>query len=164
MSGGGGDKSRAGATARVIVVTETDGFDVTSKKSREASKIKQIEGRKRAYKNWRIYKECTVSTSKGHTWKRYNDGTASRIVVPCVHCGEKVTPEREHLRGWQEAETESESLTLSHFCCPACGKAWTEQERLEAVLLSELIHKGQTIDAGGTIHGDLPATRTLGFR
>ena len=35
MSGGGGDKSRAGFTARVLVVTETDGMDTPGHPGRE---------------------------------------------------------------------------------------------------------------------------------
>src|SRR6185503_16254118 len=39
MSGGGSDKSRAGFTARVVVVTETDGMDRPGATSRESDKI-----------------------------------------------------------------------------------------------------------------------------
>src|SRR3972149_10057010 len=49
MSGGGSDKSRAGFTSRVVVITETDGMDQPSATSRESDKIKQLEARTRAY-------------------------------------------------------------------------------------------------------------------
>ena len=49
MSGGGGDKSRAGFTARVLVVTETDGMDTPGHASRESDKVTQLEARTRAY-------------------------------------------------------------------------------------------------------------------
>ena len=51
MSGGGSDKSRAGFTSRVVVVTETDGMDQPGATSRESDKITQLEARTRAYGN-----------------------------------------------------------------------------------------------------------------
>jgi hypothetical protein len=72
MSGGGSDKSRAGFTSRVIVITETDGLDEIGGRSRESDKLTQLEARTRAYGNRkRIYMECTVSTETGRTWQEY---------------------------------------------------------------------------------------------
>ena len=66
MSGGGGDKSRAGFTSRVVVITETDGMDEPGRSSREADKVSQLIARTRAYgERARIYMECTVSTEGG---------------------------------------------------------------------------------------------------
>ena len=41
--------SRAGFTARVLVITETDGLDAPGHTSREADKVTQLEARTRAY-------------------------------------------------------------------------------------------------------------------
>src|SRR3954452_10121628 len=72
MSGGGSDKSRAGFTSRVLVITETDGMDKAAGSSRESDKITQLEARTRAYgSRKRIYMECTVSTETGRTWREY---------------------------------------------------------------------------------------------
>jgi phage terminase large subunit GpA-like protein len=112
----------------------------------------------------RFFGECTVSVPGGKIWKEYLGGTASKIVCPCPHCREHVCPEREHLRGWQEAETELAAIRLSHFCCPACGQALSDANRRSMNLQATLIHRGQTIDREGVIHGDPPETLTLGFR
>ncbi|MEZ6152364.1 MAG: phage terminase large subunit family protein [Pirellulaceae bacterium] len=48
MSGGGGDKSRAAFTSRVVVITETDGMDEPGRNSRESDKISQLIARTRA--------------------------------------------------------------------------------------------------------------------
>ena len=108
MSGGGGDKSRAGFTSRVVVVTETDGLDLAGTKSRESVKITQLEARTRAYgSRKRIYLECTVSTEDGRTWReaanqkrtpetpaggqinevRFDQVTASKVRVVFAHAG-----------------------------------------------------------------------------
>jgi phage terminase large subunit GpA-like protein len=164
MSGGGGDKSRAGFTSRVVVITETDGMDRPGAASRESDKITQLEARTRAYgSRKRIYMECTVSTEEGRTWQEYQAGTKSRVVLPCPHCDGWVSPEREHFVGWQEAATQAEARRTGTFCCPACGEAWSDEQRLTANRDARLVHDGQTID-GPTIEGEPTATDTLGFR
>ena len=144
MSGGGSDKSRAGFTSRVVVITETDGMDQPGQTSRESDKITQLEARTRAYgSRKRIYMECTVSTEQGRTWQEYQQGTKSRIVLPCPHCKGWVTPEREHLVGWQGAETQAAARATGCFSCPACGEVWNEEDRSQANSASRLLHDGQ---------------------
>lgn len=166
MTATGSDKSRANFTSRVICFTETDGFDSIASTSQEASKIKQIEARARSYamRQRRIYKECTVTTKDGHTWQRYNQGTATRLMTPCRHCGEYVALEREHLIGHELARSEVEAGQQSHFVCSSCGEAWSEDDRQWSQNRMVPVHRGQTVDASGTVTGERPATYTLGFR
>ena len=165
MTGGGSDKSVAGFTSRVVIVTETDGMDEAGSSSREADRITQLEVRTRAYgARKRIYLECTVSIEKGRTWQEYQAGTTSRIVLPCPHCADYVSPEREHLAGWQDATDKIDARAKAFFACPACGEAWSEADRIQANLAGRLIHRGQDITPDGTITGDPPRTDTLAFR
>lgn len=165
MSGGGQDKSRAAFTARVAVGTEIDAMDQPSKSSRETDKVKQIEARLRAYGDAaRLYLECTASIKKGRIWVEYKSGTESKIALPCPHCLEHVTLEREDFSGWKDAETEFEAVKLGAFFCNACGEMWTDDQIREANKAGVMIHSGQTIDKKGNIQGDLPETKTLGFR
>ncbi|MCA8990176.1 MAG: phage terminase large subunit family protein, partial [Planctomycetaceae bacterium] len=165
MSGGGGDKSRAGFTSRVIVITETDGMDQSGTASREADKVTQLEARTRAYgSRKRIYMECTVSTQQGRTWQEYQEGTASRIVLQCPLCQNWVGPERQHLRGWQEATSQADARRQGAFACPECGTFWNEQDRRQANNAGLLLHQGQEITTDGTISGSPCETETLGFR
>jgi phage terminase large subunit GpA-like protein len=165
LSGGGGDKKRAGYTARVLAVTETDGMDESSESSREADKIEQLEGRTRAFGDGaRIYLECTVSIDTGRIWQEVQHGTDSRILRPCPHCAKYVAPERENLLGWQTAETEGVSGETSHWTCPACAAPWTEAERWAASAQSMLVHRGQEVTPEGEIVGEAAATQTFGLR
>lgn len=165
MSGGGGDKSRAAFTARVVAATEIDGYDVGNTASRESDPISQIKARTRAFgSRRRVYQECTASIETGRIWVEYNAGSQGRLALPCPKCGEFVTPEREHVTGWQEARDEIEAGELARLCCPGCGQAWTEAERITANRDARLVHRGQTIDRQGRVLGDLPRTRTCGFR
>lgn len=166
MSFGGDDKSVAGFTSRVLAVTEVDAVDKASETSKEADKLKQLEARLRAYLAFGIreYLECTVTTSEGTIWREYLAGTRSKIARPCPHCRQYVTPEREHLKGWQDADTEEEARQNSRWHCPACDQPWSEAQRREANSHSVLVHHGQEIDELGTITGPEPGTRTLSFR
>ena len=165
MSAGGGDKTRAGFTSRVLAVTETDGMDEAGGSSREADKVSQFEGRLRAFQNRaRSYFECTVSLESGRTWREYTGGTESRIAIQCPHCREFVTPEREHLSGWRECETVIEAGRKSAIGCPSCGSMWTETERIDANRSPVMLHGKQTISQDGIISGIPPETDTLGFR
>lgn len=165
MTAGGGDKQRAGYTSRVLAVTETDGMDESGETSREADAIEQLEGRTRAYgADKRVYLECTASIERGRIWQEITRGTDSRIYRPCPFCGEYVAPEREHLVGWQEAESELEAAEKACWQCPSCNHPWTEDDRRAGWAAAVLVHRGQKALAGGEVVGDPPRTRTLGFR
>lgn len=165
VSGGGGDKERAGKTARVLVVTETDGMDVRGGGSAESDKLAQMEARTFSYADRaQIYLECTVSTEEGFTWKKYQEGTASRIISPCRHCGKWVSPEREHFLGWQDAETGVAAGRSAGFFCPECGGGWSDLDRREMNLQSKLVHRGQEVTDTGEIVGTPVETDTFGFR
>lgn len=166
MSAGGNDKQRAAATARVLIVTETDGLDTVAETSQEGqTKIAQLEGRIRSFGDDAIsFFECTVSNDDAFTWRSYQNGTASRIFHPCPHCGVWVSPEREHLIGWKDAKDEIEAGENGCFSCPECDAKYSEQDRIEMNHKAKLVHKGQEITPDGEIVGPKPRTNTLGFR
>lgn len=141
-------------------------MDVNAGGSVETDKISQLEGRLRSWKNdqKRIYMECTLTTKQGRTYREIKGGSDSRIVMKCKHCRQHVTPERDHLIGWKEAQEIADAFDEAAYCCPNCGSAWTEAERYQANLQAKLIHKGQTIDSKGIVRGPMPRTNTLGFR
>jgi phage terminase large subunit GpA-like protein len=166
MTAGGNDKTRAGKTGRVLVVTEADGFDVVGGESREADKFSQLEARLNAHgDNGILYAECTLSTESGRTHREIKGGTDSRILIRCQHCRKFVTPEREHLVGWRDAPDDLTAADLSVTVCPACGATWAEDQRCEANRDCRLLHSGQELAADGeTIVGNPKRTNTLGFR
>jgi phage terminase large subunit GpA-like protein len=166
MSGSGGDEKRSSYTARVVVATEVDKMDTAGEVSREADPITQAEGRLKSYlpEERIIYLECTVSIEEGAIWQNYQQGSAGKIVKRCPRCREWVTPEREHLRGFETATNEFEAETGGYIVCPACETPITEAQRREMNRGAKLLHRGQEIDAEGNITGELPATWTLGFR
>ena len=164
MSGGGSDKKRSAFTARVLVVTETDGMDKPGAASREADKITQLEGRTRSYgARKRVYLECTVSIEAGRTWQEYIGGTKSRILLPCPNCGVYVESGRKEFSGWQTAETVLEARRGARFGCPECGVQWTDEQRAELNHKALLVHDGQQV-VDGRVEGLPKEADTLGFR
>ncbi len=92
------------------------------------------------------------------------EGTDSRIACPCPHCGEFVTPERQHLLGWQSAESKAEARRNAFFACPGCGHRITAEDRRAMNERAVLLHRGQAIDRQGKITGEVPDTDLLWFR
>lgn len=164
MTAGGKDKARAGFTSRVLICTEVDGFDHKSEQGREGDKFAQLEDRLQAFGSRRVvYGECTVSVKTGRTWREYESGTCSKISRPCPHCDKWVTPEREHLLGWEDAEDINAAAGATIYC-PECGEAWSEEDRVTANAKSKVVHRGQEVADGGVIVGEAARTDTLGFR
>lgn len=176
-SGIASDKGRAGFTARVLIITEKNAFGTSGESSEESNKLEQLRARTLHYGSLaRIYEECTVETELCPVWTDYKAGTESRIVGECPHCGQWVAPEREHLRGWQDAQNVIEAKAKAHFVCPTCEKLITEDERRVMNEQAVLVHRGQTVAAVEEVEtgsgaeavpllvGEAPATDTLGFR
>lgn len=166
MSGRGGDETRSSATTRVVVLTEADKMDTAAETSREADPVSQLEARMLSYDEpeRRFYVECTVSIPSGRIWTEFNAGSRSRIACPCPHCGGYVTPEREHLRGFEQADNKIQARRAAYFVCPSCEGKINDAQRREMNLRGVLVHRGQTIDDDGAVSGPLPETDTLGFR
>lgn len=165
MSGGGSDKKRSAFTARVLAITEVDGLDETGGTSRESDKVSQLQGRTKAFDDRAmVYGECTASIKTGRIWQEYLNGTMSRIVSPCPHCGKWISPEREHFMGWQDAPDQITAGLNAAFHCYECGAAINDEQRIAANHKAKLVHKGQEITPEGLITGKPPQTITLGFR
>lgn len=166
MGAGGGPQQRSGKETRVLIMTEVDKYDPPGEPvGVEGSKFDQLEGRLRSWGLHAIvYMECTATNTDGRIWQEYKNGTASRIICPCPHCGHWVSPEREDLFGWQDTETKLAAGRGAYFACPSCSGRIGEQQRLEMNLAGRLLHRGQEVTETGEIVGVPAETDTFGFR
>lgn len=172
MTRGSGDASKAGFTARVIHVTEAADWSQGTETSQEADPLRQLRARQRSFtrKRRRLLVEGTVKIAEWLPWKlRGEEGdplisTMSRLVTPCPHCGEWISPEREHFVGWKGAASEDEACNEATFICPSCSAILTDEDRRKSNRDVKLLHHGQEIARDGTITGDLPPVSTLWFR
>jgi len=165
MSRSGSDQSKAGFTARVVAVTEAAGFSTSTETSVEAEPLKQIEARQRAwdYPDRCTYIEGTLTIPEQLPWAAREDSSQSRIVSPCPHCGSWISPERQHLLGWQSALTELEAEEKAHWICPRCHEQIDDDLRRMSVMDCQILHGDQQINKRGEISGPMPPTRRLFF-
>lgn len=165
MSRSGSDQSKAGFTARVIAVTEAAGFSLSTETSVEAEPLKQIEARQRAwdYQERCSYVEGTLTIPDQLPWQAREESSQSRIVSPCPNCGGWISPERQHLTGWKNAETEIEAEDSSFWICPLCDDPIDEQQRRSSLADCRILHGTQSLDRKGNVIGPLPPTRRLWF-
>lgn len=167
ITAGGGDEKRAGFTGPILVVTEVSHLDQVGGTSDEATKLKQMEGRVRAYRasgQARIYLESTVTIEQGRIWQEWGNGTAGEVVIQCHACEEWMCPGRDNLIGWQDAATEDVAELNSRWACPCCGILFDDTTRLRQLANCRVRHKGQSILSDGTITGQIIPSKTMGFR
>lgn len=164
MGAGGGDSQRAGATSRVVLITEVKDFGKTKGGSKEGTPYDQLVRRALRHMGREfIFSESTITTASNLAWQMYLQGTQTVPHFPCESCEEYIAPEREHLIGWQDARTEEEAREKTMFTCPVCGILIDDAKRRRLLQEAKALHAGQTVDRGRVI-GDPPPTRALSFR
>lgn len=167
MTAGGDDVARAGFTAEGgVFVTEAARFSHASEVSVEADPLDQLRARMQslARRDRRLTVEGTVTTELELPWSAREHSTQSTIVTPCPHCRAWISPERDNLTGWEEAESDLEAAEEAWWFCPSCGEQITEEERRDSNQQCQLLHAGQSIDKRGRITGEPPRTERLFFR
>lgn len=177
MSRGGQATNKAGYTSPRLRITEAAGFSQASKSEtdNEADAYRQLVGRLGAFKltdrRRFVAIEGTGTIEEDLPWRlRGADdddvviSTRSRLVSPCPHCEAWISPEREHLVGWQQAESMLQALESARFVCPCCGKEIDDEQRRKSMQDVRVVHYGQSIRADGVVEGPLPPTLRLWFR
>lgn len=170
VGAGGSDSQRISLTVQDGYLTELDEFDRMSEAALE-SPAKALEDRLQAYSDWSLLGEGVVHHKGSLVWREMEcsldgrpTGSGGRIQIQCPHCLRWIWPDREHLTGWQDAETELAARAAAAYACPDCGAAWSEADRARACLAPRLVHRGQQVDDRGVVTGELPETHTLGIR
>lgn len=166
MTAGGDDSNKAGYTAKVLGVTEAARFSQGTESSVEADPLSQLTTRLRAHSkvNQRIFVEGTTTIKLELPWRARALSTKSQIMVPCSKCGKWISPEREHIGGYEEAENEIEAGENSFWFCYQCGEVLSEDNRQSMIRNARLVHDGQSVNEHGEVVGDLPKSRRLFFR
>ncbi len=167
MTRGGSDQSKAGFPGcRFLRVTEAAGFSHAKETSVEADPFRQIKARLSSYDldETQTIIEGTVTLEDELPWRLREQSTRSRILSPCPHCSQWISPEREDFIGWQDAETEYEAAESGMFHCPECGEGITDEQRRESLQRCVLVHDGQHVTRTGRVSGPVPPTSRLWFR
>jgi phage terminase large subunit GpA-like protein len=157
LGAGGKNKSgQAGRTARWVIVDEFGKVkpELSSKFDRRADAF-DIDGR--------LIKAGTVETDDADQMlDEYELSSRGRMHWRCHICGMHGPLEWEQVDADWTSEVSAASSVRIH--CARCGAPWTDQERKANLLHGVEVHAGQTVDADGTVQGELPATYTYGMR
>lgn len=174
MTRGGQDTGKAGFTSPRVHVTEAAGWSKRSEGSSEANPLRQLRARMKAFKRDDkracLMVEGTLTTPAELPWVARGEddderliSSRSRLLTPCPHCGAWISPGREHLVGWQDAESEDEAANKAAWLCPECLHPITQQERKSYGADCRLVHAGQSVNERGEVIGPRPPTSTLWF-
>jgi hypothetical protein len=160
VAGQARESKRAGFTYRVVIVTECDIYGGSTVAER-LRRINKTLARVMAYGDASfVYLECTPSGPDDVIWRFYGANTASRVAVPCPHCGALNTWDRDDLVGWREAAAKGVARSGAAVVCrgraehwidehgafrreivqPGCGAALTDEERRAALEGAVLVH------------------------
>lgn len=162
MTRGGQDTGKAGFTSPRVRVTEAAGWSKRSEGSVEANPLRQLKARMKAFsrKDRRrcLFVEGTLTVPTELPWNGRGEdddevfvSSRSRILSPCPHCGDWVSPGREHLVGWQDAKSEDEAANRAAWLCPSCAHPITIEERKAMLTAARLVHAWQQINEAGEI-------------
>lgn len=142
-------------SARVVIVEEPD--DASTNVRGQGDSIKLAEERAKAYPDHLILIGGTP-TAKGASSieQEILASDQRKFHVPCPHCGDEHIPTWEHVI-IPEDEAHPQREIYGHarwedafYTCTACGAAWTEEERHEAI-------------RRGHFEATAPATAAVGF-
>jgi hypothetical protein len=177
MSRGGQASNKAGFTTPRLNITEASGFSEasTSERDHEADSYRQLIARLGAFDlndpRRRIIIEGTGTIQEHLPWKLRGEddaelliSTRSKLLSPCPHCNLFISPEREHLVGWQTAENERQAYDKARFVCPECGEEIDDDRRRKSMQDVKIVHHGQEITPEGEVIGPLPEVFRLWFR
>jgi len=174
MTRGGDDTALAGYTSPRVYATEAAGWSHSTETSVEANPLRQLRARMKAFKRTDkrrlllVEGTLTVAEELPYIARGADDdekliSSRSRLLSDCPHCGGWISPGREDLVGWQQAESEDEAADKARFLCPLCKKVLTDAQRRRSMANLRLVHHGQRINKHGEVVGRKPPTSTLWF-
>lgn len=166
----GSPNSLARRPCRNVVFDEVDKFVPFA--GREADPISLGEQRVTTYLHRaRIVKVGTPTTREGNICRAWDlCGDKRRYYVPCSHCGVFQLLAFQQIR-WPKFEgLDKPQLAdkiiredLAHYECSSCHQAikyWHKPKMLRA---GKWLSENQTIDVDGTIHGERPQAKRVGY-
>jgi phage terminase large subunit GpA-like protein len=119
---------------RILLCDEIDKYPMSA--GSEGPPIDLAKERQAEFSANSLTIEACSPTIAGHSAinASYEESDQRRAFVACPHCAEKQALEWEGVR-WTKNEAGQPDLNSVAYHCVACGAAWTEAERLQALRL-----------------------------
>lgn len=165
----GSPQSLASKPCRYVLPDEIDKYPPFS--GREADPLSLAAERTQTFLHRkRIIKTSTPTTRDGAIWKAWEAcGDKRRFYVPCPHCGEYqilVFPQVRWPKGELEKNQRADEVTnrkLAYYECKQCAGKIVDGHKPKMLNKGVWLSEGQSIDKNGTIAGDRPKTKKVGF-
>lgn len=163
MGAGGGAEQMSSHTAKYVILTEVDKMDQSRGDGSEADPVSLIQNRCDAFEDSKIIMECTVTNEQGRIWQEAMvHGSGGEIYVPCPKCNYYQELGRSGLHFDSSSALAAEES--AYYQCCKCDAKWSNNDRLEALDVPLLVHRGQEVcQKSGTVIGELPPTRNFGL-
>ena len=133
LAGAGSADNLARRPVRVVLCDEVDRYPVT----REGDPIGLAEERTATFVNWLSIRAGSPTVEDESRIERsYLESDQRRASMVCPHCGHRLFPEFFKHVQWDKAtdgESHEHTPSTARIYCEACGAAWSEAERLEAL-------------------------------
>lgn len=159
LAGGQGAKreaGQAGVSAGVVLNDEADEYE-------NAHRLALVDARAAAFgKNSLRIKTSTVKKDVSSViLGLYRESTASRLWFACPHCSRFQPLEWEQVR--YDGTDDMTADASARFHCIHCAVGWTDADRHKALETYQVVHRGQEVDASGTVVGLIPRTKVFGI-
>lgn len=128
-----GGNSAAAASSMPIRYLHIDEPDKYRQELKEAPNTDLARSRVATYEDFsKILETCTPTGPKGEINLLYEMGDQRKMSVPCQLCGHR------QFYNWQQVKFDTalpveEAAGLARYHCEACGKPWTDGDRMDAV-------------------------------
>lgn len=162
---GAGKHAASTFTARCIFVTEASKMEAAAAADGEADPISAVIECASSFDRHVVYSDCIMTGKGGIVDAKINDeGTASKVTLPCPHCGVFQFPERDRFKGWESALDVVEAKETGAYHCINCAALWSETERLDAIDRADIVHEGELISKRGKRSGKRRRTDVMGLQ
>jgi phage terminase large subunit GpA-like protein len=168
----GSPQALASRPCRYVLLDEVDKYPHFS--GREADPISLARERTKTYLHRKkVLIGSTPTTRQGHIWRSWEGcGDKRGYYCPCPHCGEYQRliwtqvkwPKDTGIADKVKLADQVETRRLAWYECEHCREKIEDRHKPKMLTAGVWLSEGQTINKAGTIEGERPKTRRVGFR
>lgn len=169
----GSPQALASRPCRYVICDEVDKYPPFSGK--EADPISLARERTKTYQyRKKILLGSTPTTRNGSIWRAWEGcGDQRSYHVPCPHCGEFQQLVLNNITGWKDlgkniADQNKladfvEQHRVAYYRCEHCQGKIEDRHKTKMIQAGVWLSQGQTISKDGTIEGERPKSKRVGF-
>lgn len=153
LAGAGSPDNLARRPIRILLADEIDKYPVT----REGDPITLAEERTATFATWLSVRACSPTIAEeSRIEDSYEASDQRRASVSCPHCGHRLFPDFFRHVEWDKTHDTAGNVSghdteTACIYCEACGRSWSEADRLKALALARW-HQTRPFECCGVRH------------